>query len=102
MSSSKRAVPEKAADRLIVALDVPTVREARELVATLDGVASFFKLGPWLLCAEGLDGFLDELIAKRGKRVFWHCKLYDIGETVEQGVARAAERDISLITVHGD
>jgi orotidine-5'-phosphate decarboxylase len=102
MSSSKRAVPDKAADRLIVALDVPTVREARELVAKLDGVASFFKLGPWLLCAEGLDCFLDELIAKRGKRVFWDCKLYDIGETVKQGVARAAERGISLITVHGD
>jgi orotidine-5'-phosphate decarboxylase len=99
---SKRGVPERVADRLIVALDVPTVREARELVAKLDGVASFFKLGPWLLCAEGLDGFLDELIAKRGKRVFWDCKLYDIGETVKQGVARAAERGISLITVHGD
>lgn len=95
-------MPERVEDRLIVALDVPTVREARELAAKLDGVASFFKLGPWLLCAEGLDAFLDELIAKQGKRVFWDCKLFDIGETVKQGVARAAERGISLITVHGD
>src|SRR5262249_23479586 len=88
-------------DRLIVALDVPSVAEARELVARLDGVASFFKLGPWLLCAPGLDAFLDELI-RRGKQIFWDCKLYDIGETVKQGVKRAAERGISLITVHGD
>jgi orotidine-5'-phosphate decarboxylase len=99
---NRRATPERVEDRLIVALDVPTVREARDLVDKLDGVASFFKLGPWLLCAEGLDAFLDELIEKRGKKVFWDCKLYDIGETVKQGVARAAERGISLITVHGD
>ena len=65
IDGSKRAVPAKAADRLIVALDVPTIREARELVAKLDSVASFFKLGPWLLCAEGLD-FLPELFVGRG------------------------------------
>jgi orotidine-5'-phosphate decarboxylase len=102
MSSAMRPTPARAEDRLIVALDVPTVHEARELVAKLDGIASFFKLGPWLLCAPGLDGFLDELIAKGGKKVFWDCKLYDIGETVKQGVRRAAERGVSLITVHGD
>jgi orotidine-5'-phosphate decarboxylase len=97
-----RRTPARIEDRLIVALDVPTIAEARELAATLDGIVSFFKLGPWLLCAPGLDAFLDELIQKRGKRVFWDCKLYDIGETVKQGVMRAGERGVSLITVHGD
>jgi orotidine-5'-phosphate decarboxylase len=29
-------------DRLIVALDVPSIAEARRLVDTLDGVVSFF------------------------------------------------------------
>ena len=28
--------------------------------------------------------------------------MYDIGETVRQGVARATERGVSLVTVHGD
>src|SRR5215469_15109017 len=102
MTAAARRTPARIEERLIVALDVPTVKEARELVAKLDGIASFFKLGPWLLCAPGLDDFLDELIERRGKKVFWDCKLYDIGETVRQGVARAAERGISLITVHGD
>ncbi len=55
MSGGARRTPERVEDRLIVALDVPTVHQARELVARLDGIASFFKLGPWLLCAEGLD-----------------------------------------------
>jgi orotidine-5'-phosphate decarboxylase len=102
MVTAARRTPARIEDRLIVALDVPTVAEARELAEKLDGIAAFFKLGPWLLCAPGLDAFLDELIGRRGKKVFWDCKLYDIGETVRQGVKRAAERGISLITVHGD
>jgi orotidine-5'-phosphate decarboxylase len=30
------------------------------------------------------------------------AKMFDIGETVKQGVRRAAERGVSLVTVHGD
>src|SRR5258708_14115603 len=101
-ANAGRAVPARVEDRLIVALDVPTIAEARDLVARLDGVASFFKIGPWLLFATGLDAFIDDLIAKQGKRVFWDAKLFDIGETVKQGVMRAAARGISILTVHGD
>src|SRR6266403_3613082 len=96
-----REVPERIEERLIVALDVPSISEARALIDRLDGVVSFFKLGLWLEFAAGFDGLLDELI-RRGKRVFLDAKMFDIGETVKQGVARAAERGISLVTVHGD
>jgi orotidine-5'-phosphate decarboxylase len=96
-----RAVPAKMEERLIVALDVPSVAQARDLVARLDGVASFFKLGLWLLYAEGFDRFLDELVGA-GKKVFLDTKMFDIGETVRQGVARAAARRVSFVTVHGD
>jgi orotidine-5'-phosphate decarboxylase len=89
------------ADRLIVALDVPTIDGASRLADQLDGVVSFFKIGLWLLFAPGAEGFIDELIA-RGKRVFLDAKMYDIGETVRQGVARATERGVSIVTVHGD
>jgi orotidine-5'-phosphate decarboxylase len=67
----------------------------------LDGLVSFFKVGLWLQFAAGFDSLLDELI-KRGKKVFLDAKMFDIGETVRQGVARAAERGISFVTVHGD
>src|SRR5262245_18638658 len=43
-----------AADRLIVALDVPTNDEARALVRAMDGVVSFYKLGLELTLAGGL------------------------------------------------
>src|SRR5271165_3664649 len=96
-----REVPERIEDRLIVALDVPSIGEARDLVGELDGLVSFFKVGLWLQFAAGFDGLIDELI-KRGKKIFLDAKMFDIGETVKQGVARAAERGFSFVTVHGD
>ena len=88
-------------DRLIVALDVPTIAEARALVTELDGIVSFFKIGMWLFFQPGTDALIDELVAA-GKRVFLDYKMYDIGETVRRGVASAAARGISFVTVHGD
>jgi orotidine-5'-phosphate decarboxylase len=96
-----RDLPEKMADRLIVALDVPTIEGAARLAGQLDGIVSFFKIGLWLLFAPGAENFVDGLIGQ-GKRVFLDAKMYDIGETVRQGVARATERGVSLVTVHGD
>jgi orotidine-5'-phosphate decarboxylase len=96
-----REVPERIEERLIVALDVPSVDEARAIADALDGVVSFFKIGLWLEFAAGFDGLLDDLI-RRGKKVFLDAKMFDIGETVKQGVARAAERGVSFVTVHGD
>jgi orotidine-5'-phosphate decarboxylase len=96
-----RGVPQQIEDRLIVALDVPTVAQARALVERLDGVVSFFKLGLWLIFAAGFDRLLDELVAD-GKQIFLDAKMFDIGETVRQGVARAAGRGVSFLTVHGD
>jgi orotidine-5'-phosphate decarboxylase len=96
-----REVPKRIEDRLIVALDVPSIGDARTLVGKLDGVVSFFKVGMWLQFAAGFDGLIDELI-RREKRIFLDAKMFDIGETVKQGVARVAERGVSFVTVHGD
>ena len=87
--------------RLIVALDVRTVDEARGLIATLGDSAAYYKIGPWLLYAKGIEGLID-LVLESGKELFLDCKMYDIGETVREGVARAAERGVSLVTVHGN
>lgn len=96
-----RNIPARIEDRLIVALDVPTTAAARSLIDRLDGIASFFKLGPWLNLAAGFERLLDELAAA-DKKIFLDTKMFDIGETVKQGVARAAERGVSFVTVHGD
>ena len=79
----------------------PAIADARALVERLDGVVSFFKLGLWLHICRGFDRLLDELV-ENGKKVFLDAKMFDIGETVRQGVARAAERGVDFVTVHGD
>ena len=96
-----RSTPARPEDRLIVALDLPTVSAARDMVARLAGTVSFYKLGLWLIFAPGFDRLVEELVNK-GNKVFLDAKMYDIGETVKQGVARAAERGVTFVTVHGD
>ncbi|MDA8049222.1 MAG: orotidine-5'-phosphate decarboxylase [Rhodospirillales bacterium] len=89
------------AERLIVALDLPDIPAAEAMVASLEGVVSFFKIGLWLTFARGVDGLIERLIARR-HRIFLDAKLHDIGETVAAGTARAAERGVSFLTVHGE
>lgn len=89
-----------AAERLIVALDVPDIPAARRMVESLEGVALFFKVGLTLQLANGVESFLRELIAG-GKRVFLDYKYYDIGETVRTAVSRAAALGVSFLTIHG-
>lgn len=88
-----------ARDRLIVALDMPTLEAARLLVHSLDETVSFYKVGLELLFVGGLQ-FAQELRHMR-KRVFLDMKLLDIGNTVERAVSNAAELGVTFLTVHG-
>ncbi|HME23518.1 MAG TPA: orotidine-5'-phosphate decarboxylase [Acetobacteraceae bacterium] len=99
--TNPRNLPSNMAERLIVALDVSTIAEAERLIANLDGTVSFFKIGLWLAFAEGVDHLIRDII-RAGKQVFLDAKMFDIGTTVEEGVARAADRGVSFVTVHGD
>ncbi|HTW52012.1 MAG TPA: orotidine-5'-phosphate decarboxylase [Stellaceae bacterium] len=96
-----RNLPARMEDRLIVALDLPSVDEARAIVSRLDGIVSFYKVGLWLIFAPGFEAFLDDLL-KSGCNVFLDAKMFDIGETVRRGIERVAERGVSFVTVHGD
>ncbi|MGR7995939.1 orotidine-5'-phosphate decarboxylase [Xanthobacter sp. ZOL 2024] len=89
---------EAARDRLIVALDYPTVAAAEALVWQLGDDVTFYKIGLELTIAGGLDLAADLISA--GKRVFLDLKLHDIGNTVERATAAAAARGVSLLTVH--
>ncbi len=88
-------------DRLIVALDVPSVAEARVLVARLGDAVRFYKVGMWLFFDPAFHALVDELVAA-GKQVFLDYKMYDIPETVRRGVAAVARRGAGIVTVHGD
>jgi orotidine-5'-phosphate decarboxylase len=89
----------KARERLIVALDVESVAEARALVAALGETVSFFKVGMELAYAPGGFDFARELKAS-GKRVFLDLKLHDIGATVERATRQIARLGADFLTVH--
>jgi orotidine-5'-phosphate decarboxylase len=87
-----------ARDRLIVALDLPTVEAARVLVGQLGKAATFYKIGLELAMAGGLD--LARELTQRGSQVFLDMKLLDIENTVERATRNAAATGASFLTVH--
>jgi orotidine-5'-phosphate decarboxylase len=91
-------MPLNARDRLIVALDVPSVAEAEAMVERLGDAVSFYKVGYQLAFAGGLP-FAAKLIAS-GKQVFLDLKLHDIGNTVRSGVESVAHMGATFLTVH--
>ena len=92
--------PEKIAprDRLIVALDLPSVEAAEAMIGKLGEAVSFYKIGYQLAYAGGLP--LVRKLADRGKKVFADLKLHDIGNTVARGVESIAKLGATFLTVH--
>jgi len=91
-------MPIEPRQRLIVALDVPSVEAARVMVARLGDAVEFYKIGYQLAFAGGLA--YAPVLADAGKRVFLDLKLHDIGNTVAEGVRSIARLGASFLTVH--
>lgn len=85
-------------NQLIVALDVPSVQEAENIVSELGDSAVFYKIGHQLGFAGGLS-FASDLI-NDGKKVFLDMKLLDIDNTVAKGVESIAKMGVSMLTIH--
>lgn len=83
---------------VIVALDVPSVDDARALVRRIGDRGDFYKVGLELYTRAGPD-FVRELTAA-GKRVFLDLKLHDIPNTVASAVRAASDLGVDLLTVH--
>jgi orotidine-5'-phosphate decarboxylase len=98
MTKMQREIP--GAERLIVALDLPTTAEARALVERLGDAVRFYKVGLELFSAPGCFELVAWL-AGRGHKVFADLKLHDIPETVRRAVANLRGRGASFLTVHG-
>lgn len=84
--------------RLYVALDLPSIAEARDMVATLGETVTSYKVGLQLLPLGGAE-FGRELSAQ-GKNVFLDFKLHDIDATVEKATRSIATLGANLLTVH--
>jgi orotidine-5'-phosphate decarboxylase len=86
-------------ERLIVALDVSTAAEARQIVAAVGDSAFTYKVGMQLYTAVGPDVVRD--LISSGRRVFLDLKYHDIPNTVAGAVKEATELGVSMLTVHG-
>src|ERR1700723_2916772 len=85
-------------DRLIVALDLPSVTAAEAMIAGLGDAVTFYKIGYQLAYAGGLP--LVGKLTEAGKKVFTDLKLHDIGNTVARGVESMAKSGATFLTVH--
>lgn len=87
-----------ARERLIVALDLPSVASAEKMVEQLSGTVSFYKIGYQLAFSGGL-GLARDLISA-GKKIFLDLKLHDIGTTVSKGVESVARTGAHFLSIH--
>src|SRR5208282_3104301 len=95
---SPKAIPTR--DRLILALDVPSLDEAKRWVERLGDSVNFYKLGLQFLMTGHYFEMVDWLDAQ-GKRVFADVKFFDIPETVRLAVEQLSTRKVAFATVHG-
>ncbi|NNE56528.1 MAG: orotidine-5'-phosphate decarboxylase [Hellea sp.] len=84
--------------RLYVALDLPSIELARDMVRRLGDAVISYKIGLQLLPLGGAE-FGRELAAM-GKNVFLDFKLHDIDATVEKATRSISEIGADLLTVH--
>ena len=85
-------------ERLILALDLPSMAEAEAMIGKLGNSVSFYKIGYQLAFAGGLT--LAQKLVGQGKQVFVDLKLHDIGNTVAKGVESVAALGATFLTVH--
>jgi orotidine-5'-phosphate decarboxylase len=85
-------------DRLIVALDLPSVEAAEAMIDKLGDAVTFYKIGYQLAYAGGLP--LVQKLAGSGKKVFLDLKMHDIGNTIARGVESVSKLGATFLTVH--
>ena len=88
-------------ERLIVALDMASTKDAQALVERLGEAVRFYKVGLELFMAGGYFELV-EWIGQRGAKVFVDLKFFDVPETVRRAVANLRGRGVTFATVHGN
>ena len=95
------AKPIPARERLILALDVPSLDEGKRWVERLGDSVQFYKLGLQFLMTGGYFDMVDWLDAQ-GKKVFADIKFFDVPETVKLAVEQLRHRKVTFATVNGN
>lgn len=87
-------------ERIIFALDVSSMEEAKRWVETLEAHTRFFKVGLQLFLVGGFD--IIDWIVKRDLKVFVDLKFFDVPETVRLAVRALTDKGVTFASVHGN
>ena len=96
--STKPIPPE---ERLIMALDVPSIGEAQALVEELGDSVVFYKVGMELFMSGDYFGFI-EWLKEQDKKIFVDLKFFDVPATVGRAIKALSQRGVDLATIHGN
>ncbi|AEF98865.1 orotidine-5'-phosphate decarboxylase [Methylomonas methanica] len=96
---STKPIPVR--ERLIMALDVPSIPEAQALVEELGDAVIFYKVGMELFMSGDYFAFIEWLKA-RNKKVFVDLKFFDIPATVGRAIKALSSKGVDLATIHGN
>lgn len=96
---SSKPIPVR--ERLIMALDVPSIPEAQALVEALGDAVIFYKVGMELFMSGDYFGFI-EWLKERNKKVFVDLKFFDISATVGRAIKALSNKGVDFATIHGN
>ncbi|UCC12143.1 MAG: orotidine-5'-phosphate decarboxylase [candidate division WOR-3 bacterium] len=85
-------------DRLIVSLDLRDLGQIKEIVASLRGIVSFYKIGAIPFTFFGID--VIKMLKDEGVRVMFDLKYHDIPNTVARACEAASQLGVDFITLH--
>lgn len=86
-------------NRVVLALDVATLDEAKRLVKLLHPYVACFKVGLELLTSEGAPNVID-MIHGEGGSVFYDGKFCDIPNTVGRASRAVSSMGVAMFNVH--
>lgn len=85
-------------DRLILALDINSLKKAEEIINEVKDLIKFYKIGSQLFTACGPS--IIRLVQKNGGKVFLDLKFNDIPNTVASAIKEAVDLGVDMLTVH--
>ncbi|MCK4841342.1 MAG: orotidine-5'-phosphate decarboxylase, partial [Methylococcales bacterium] len=96
---STKPIPVR--ERLIMALDLPSIPEAKALVEELGDSVIFYKVGMELFMSGDYFTFI-EWLKEHNKKVFVDLKFFDISATVGRAIKALSNKGVDLATIHGN
>ncbi len=84
--------------KLIVALDLDSIREVESILKKLGPAVDFYKVGLKLFTHYGPDVL--KLLKRRRKRIFLDLKFHDIPNTVAEACREAVRNRVEMLTLH--